>query len=63
MDAEPATKDRCWREGANANDNNRRVYRHGHRRGQLQNNPYQAESPEWKAWQAGYEYRDMVNDG
>ena len=49
------------REGENANDHNRRVYRNG--KGVVKGNPYQVGSDQWKAWRDGYAYRDMVNDG
>ena len=50
-----------WREGSDANDHNRRVFRK--QGGHLKRNPYSVGSDEWKAWQQGYLYRDMVNDG
>lgn len=54
-------RERCRREGEDANDHNRRVYRT--HQGVLKGNPYEMGTDEWKAWQAGYAYRDMVNDG
>lgn len=50
-----------YREGESANDNNRRCSRT--RKGQYQWNPYPQGSAEWKLWNDGYQYRDMVNDG
>ena len=52
---------RCFRDGQDANDHNRRVYRNG--RGTMKGNPFEVGSSAWKAWKDGYAYRDMVNDG
>ncbi len=52
---------KCWREGCDANDHNRNVYRLGN--GIMRGNPYGVGSDDWKEWRDGYAYRDMVNDG
>lgn len=56
-----ASRDACFQQGENANDNNRSVYRTG--RGQTVSCPYEAGTDQAKWWREGYEYRDMVNDG
>lgn len=56
--------DRNWKVyklGEAANDNNHRVARTG--KGEYLKNPYTAGTSEWKDWNEGYRYRDMVNDG
>jgi hypothetical protein len=50
-----------FREGCEANDHNRRVYRR--QQGTTKGNPYEVDSEEWKVWRDAYAYRDMVNDG
>lgn len=47
--------------GRDANRNNRRLNRGG--KGERIDNPYPQNSEEWKAWNDGYQYQDMVSDG
>lgn len=63
MDASEMDRARAeaFREGERANDNNRRVLRY--QKGILLNNPYPSGSIKHSGWSAGYQYRDMVNDG
>lgn len=50
-----------WRAGCDGNRNNRRLNRT--HKGERVDNPHQYGTDEWKAWNAGYEYQDMVSDG
>lgn len=52
---------KCYREGRDANNANRKVYRSG--RGTVVGNPYDVRTDDHKAWSHGYAYQDMVNDG
>jgi hypothetical protein len=56
-----AARNDCFRQGCDASDNNRRVYRN--RRGAVVSCPYDVGTDQAKWWNEGYQYRDMVNDG
>ena len=56
-----AARNACFRQGCDANDNNRRVCRN--RRGAVVSCPYDVSTDQARWWNEGYQYRDMVNDG
>lgn len=65
MATDPAELEKIRKDGEVANDHNRRLYRNQKGGEVLRPNPYDpvTEPTEWKTWNAGYQYRDMVNDG